>query len=132
MRIFARSLKARRVFLETVDPADVTLGPYDVAPDERRIAGERFDLVLVMYGWEPVVPPIEGAPLRRIAQDYLWTAPMTAETSRAGIYAIGDVANRMHPCVATALADGVTAAKAIEVEDNRAAQERLRARFAPA
>lgn len=37
------------------------------------------------------------------------------ETPVAGIFAIGEVANRMHPCVVTSMADGVVAAKAIQL-----------------
>ena len=36
------------------------------------------------------------------------------ETSVNGVYAIGEVAQRMHPCCATSIADGVTAAKSIQ------------------
>ena len=32
------------------------------------------------------------------------------------VYAIGEVAQRMHPCVVTAFADGVVAAKAIQAQ----------------
>ncbi len=39
------------------------------------------------------------------------------ETPVAGIYAIGEAANRMHPCVITSMADGVVAAKAIQMLD---------------
>lgn len=36
------------------------------------------------------------------------------ETPVTGLFAIGEAANRMHPCVVTSMADGVVAAKAIQ------------------
>ncbi len=58
--------------------------------------------------------------LRRTARGYVATDAVTAQTSCAGVYAIGEVAQRQHPCVVTALADGVVAAKAIQasIEQN--------------
>jgi thioredoxin reductase (NADPH) len=35
-------------------------------------------------------------------------------SGRPRVLAIGDVCQRMHPCVATAMADGVVAAKTLE------------------
>jgi len=59
--------------------------------------------------------------LARTDQGFLATDAVTAETSLPGVYAIGEVAQRMHPCVPTAMADGVIAAKAIERVLNKAA-----------
>lgn len=36
------------------------------------------------------------------------------QTNIEGIFAIGEIAQRMHPCTATSMADGVVAAKAIQ------------------
>ena len=50
----------------------------------------------------------------RLARDergYIRTDFATAETSVPDIYAIGEVAHRMHPCVVTSMADGVVAAR---------------------
>jgi thioredoxin reductase len=36
------------------------------------------------------------------------------ETSCRGVFAVGDVANPAHPCIATAIGSGTVAARAIE------------------
>src|SRR3546814_9992901 len=64
-------------------------------------------LFLSFYGWEPCIEFAEMLGLRRSAQGFIATDMQTAQTSCAGVYAIGEVAQRQHPCVVTALADGV-------------------------
>jgi len=92
---------------------------------QRQVNGQPFDLILVCYGWQPCLPflaaidspsdtPSSPAKLARTRRGFIQTDWATAQTSIPGLYAIGEVAQRQHPCVVTALADGVTAAKAIQ------------------
>lgn len=114
VHIYARSIRAQNQWVERARIADVHFGPYAVEPAARRVNGRQYDLILVFYGWEPRATFVDHLPIARHSAGYLTTDARTAETSVPGIYAIGEVAHRMHPCVATALADGVVAAKAIQ------------------
>jgi len=92
----------------------VHVGPYHVDPVARTVDGRAYDLILVFYGWEPQAEFVAGLDLRYSERGYIQTDSATAETSVAHAYAIGEVANRMHPCVVTSMADGVVAAKSIQ------------------
>lgn len=78
-----------------------------------------YDVFVVMYGWVTNFPAgLE--PFRTQLMDAkgkIATDPM-CRTSIPKLYAIGDVAGRLHQCVTSAFADGVTAAKAIQQELN--------------
>lgn len=123
--VFARTIRARREFLEKVPPADVRIGPYPVEPDVPSVAGERFDRILVLYGWEPYLPYARHLALARDARGFVETS-VDCETSTPNLYAIGEIAQRMHPCCVTSMADGVVAAKAIQ----RTLEQDAVARFA--
>lgn len=125
--IFARHVRAQRQFVDQFPADNVVLGACQVDVPQQQVNGMPWDLILVFYGWEARVPTLLGQTPERTAQGFLETDPATAQTSVPGLYAIGEVAQRMHPCVVTALADGVTAAKAIqarlEAADEQAATE---------
>jgi thioredoxin reductase len=112
--VFARSIRARAALVEAVDAGCVTVGHYEVDTRTRRVAGGVYDYILVMYGFAPCPPRFEGFTPRTTPDGCLATDWACAQTSEPGLYAIGDLAARAHPSVPTALADGVTAAKAIE------------------
>jgi len=114
VHLYARHVRAQQQWIDRTRPEDVRIGAYDVDIHARRVNGLPYDLLLVFYGWVPQVPYAEGLGLVRDARGFVRTARETAETSVDGIYAIGEVAHRMHPCVVTSLADGVVAAKAIQ------------------
>lgn len=114
VHVYARSIKAQRQFVRKVLPANVSLGSYRVDAVARTVNEEHYDLILVFYGWEPCADFAEALGLHRSSHGFIATDMQTAQTSCPGVYAIGEVAQRQHPCVVTALADGVTAAKAIQ------------------
>jgi thioredoxin reductase len=118
--VYARTLRAQRQFVRRFPPANILLGDYQVDVGARCVNGRQYDLILVFYGWEPCVRFADALELRRTDRGFVATGPHTAETSFPGVYAIGEVAQRQHPCVVTALADGVTAAKAIQARIERA------------
>ncbi|ESR25709.1 NAD(P)/FAD-dependent oxidoreductase [Lutibaculum baratangense] len=111
--LYARSVRARPDFVAAVPAGSVTAGPYEVGADGLAVNGRRYDRVLVMYGFRPDLG-ILATPPDTDARGHPVTARDTAETSASGVYAIGEIAGRAHPCVATALGEGVVAAKAIE------------------
>lgn len=113
--IYARNVRAQRQFVEQFPSSRVCRGDYTVDAYRREVNGTQWDLILVFYGWQARIPPMPPSLAPRLSpQGFVLTDPATAQTSLSGIYAIGEVAQRMHPCVVTALADGVTAAKAIQ------------------
>ena len=69
---------------------------------------------MVFYGWQAQLNGLESLGLSCSEKGYVNTHVHTAETNVSGVYAIGEVANRHHPCIITSMADGVVAAKAIQ------------------
>ncbi|OWT75724.1 MULTISPECIES: NAD(P)/FAD-dependent oxidoreductase [unclassified Achromobacter] len=114
VHLYARGVRARPQLVDAVPAADLRVGSYRVDPVARHVDGHPYDLLLVLYGWEPQADFAAGLDLRRDERGYIHTDFATARASAEGVYAIGEVANRMHPCVVTSMADGVVAAKAIQ------------------
>ena len=114
VHIYARTIRAQRQFTRKFPESQVIHGQPEVDAAKRMVNGRPYDLILVLYGWEPCVPPCSGFVLQRNRQGFLSTDMQTAQTSESGVYAIGELAQRQHPCVVTALADGVVAAQAIQ------------------
>lgn len=112
--IYARTVRAQRQFVNRMPAEHIVLGDYEVDPQARRVNGRAYDLLMVFHGWEPCVNFATDLALQRSERGYIQTDISTAETSCEGVYAVGEVAQRFHPCVVTAMADGVTAAKAIQ------------------
>jgi thioredoxin reductase len=114
--IYARSIRAQKQFVSRLSASDVQIGPYEVDPTTKTVNGNAYDLLIVLYGWEAQAYFAAPLALKHNAKGFIATDHDTAQTSQVGVYAIGEVAQRMHPCVVTAFADGVVAAKAIEAE----------------
>lgn len=113
VKIFARTLRARAERLEQVPPEHVTVGNYDFEVKENQINGDRFDHILVLYGYEVSQQSLFGLELA-MRTDGLVATNDDCLTSNKLVYAIGEIAGRMHPCCVTSMADGVVAAKAIQ------------------
>lgn len=122
VHLYARSVRAQQQWVLRAGKEGVRIGPYQVDPATRSVDGQRYDLILVFYGWEPQAAFADSLQLARDARGYIRTDFATAETSVPDIYAIGEVAHRMHPCVVTSMADGVVAAKAIQRRWERAGE----------
>ena len=122
VHLYARSVRAQQQWVLRAGQEHVHLGPYQVDPVKRTVDGRAYDLVLVFYGWEPQAEFADSLSLSRDERGYLRTDSATAQTNVPDVYAIGEVANRMHPCVVTSMADGVVAAKAIQRRWERSAQ----------
>jgi len=73
------------------------------------------DHVLLLLGYQPNTgaPWLTDLPLKKDAEGYL-VVDGNMETSCRGVFAIGDVANPIHPCIATALGSGTVAAREIQ------------------
>lgn len=118
--IYARTVRAQRQFVDRVPADELTIGQSVVDPAARTVNGQAYDWIVVLYGWQPNVGFLADLPLALDSRGFVQTDPQSAQTSIEGIYAIGEVAQRMHPCVPTAMADGVVAAKAIEARLTKA------------
>jgi len=114
VHLYARSVRAQQQWVARAGHQGVHVGPYRVDPAARTVDGCAYDLILVFYGWQPQAAFAEGLGLRCDERGYIRTDAVTAEASVPDVYAIGEVAHRMHPCVVTSMADGVVAAKAIQ------------------
>ena len=112
--IYARTVRAQQQFVSRVSDGDLTLGTPQVDPLARTVNGKPYDWILVLYGWQPNIGFLQELSLALDDRGFVQTDMATAQSSVDGVYAIGEVAQRMHPCVPTAMADGVVAAKAIE------------------
>ena len=112
--VFARTLRGQAHWLERLRPEQVKVGDYVFEPAQKKVAGQAYDVILVFYGYEPQGRWLRDLEVSYDNKNYLIVDFETTETPVPGLYAIGEVSNRQHPCVVTAMADGVTAAKAIQ------------------
>ena len=92
----------------------MTTGSYTFDPETRQVNGRTYDAILVLYGYRARLQGMEDLGLALNDLGYVITDFHTTETNLPGIYAIGEVTHRQHPCVVTSMADGVVAAKAIQ------------------
>ena len=69
---------------------------------------------MLLFGYRPNThePWLTDLALRQNGDGYL-VVDGNMETSCPGVFAVGDVANPAHPCVATAIAAGTMAAREI-------------------
>ncbi|CAF2935974.1 unnamed protein product [Rotaria sp. Silwood2] len=121
VHIYARndkehSIRARQEFTDRVPAVDVRQyeGACHIDTVSNTVNGEKYDRIIVLYGWTASIPFMAKFNVEKTAKGFVATNGATYETSEAGIYAIGEVAQRVHPCCVTAMADGVVAAKAIQ------------------
>jgi thioredoxin reductase len=114
VHIYARTIRAGRMFTDRADPHDIRAGNYDADGAVCSVNGQPYDAILVMYGWEPVPVFADELGLKRNEKGFVSVDFATCETSAPGVFAIGEVAARSHPSVVTAMADGIAAAKAIQ------------------
>jgi thioredoxin reductase (NADPH) len=83
-----------------------------------RVSGGRtidVDHVVLLFGYRPNTddPWLQGLALETGVEGHL-VVDGNMETSCRGVFAVGDVANPAHPCIATAIAAGTVAAREIQ------------------
>ena len=111
--IYARTLRARAEMLEQANPEDVHVGVCDVDDVARTVDGVPFDHIIVLYGYEAKKSSMLGLPLG-MRRDGFVVTDANCQTTIDSVFAVGEIAQRAHPCCATAMADGVVAAKEIQ------------------
>jgi thioredoxin reductase len=110
--------------------AERTVEALDAAAPRVRVRLDRggdieVDHVALLFGYRPNTnkPWLAELALATDALGYL-AVDGSMETSCRGVFAVGDVSNPAHPCIATAIASGTVAARTIE---KRLARERATA-----
>lgn len=125
--LFVRTIRARKQLWNEVDKEDVFFSPYSIDQDNVTITHankvKQYDVIVVLYGWEANVPAFL-IPYKNelLTLNGFFITDKHCRTPIKNMFAIGEVANRMHPCIVTSMADGVVAAKAIQtdMENNNA------------
>lgn len=125
--VFARNIRASKARLSKVNREHIlgeesgydvfvgrgSNGSHMITTRDDPFSRYGFDFLVVNYGFEAIkVLPNEIDP-KRTAKGFI-EVDDSCMTSNPRIFAIGESTQRMHPCVATAMADGVVAAKALE------------------
>ena len=108
--IYARHVRAQPLWQNRCKQAHVHVGAYDLQAASMSVNGESYDAWAVFYGWQACVPA--GLNLILDERGFV-TTDAFGQTSCPQVYAIGEVTQKQHPCIATAMAEGVVAAKAI-------------------
>ena len=119
--VYARTVKARSGLWKNIASCEIFTGEYEADQklmtvsynEDKRV----YDIFVVLYGWEANIPHV-FEPFRRILLDernFIFTDAMR-RTNISNIFAAGEVTQRIHPCVATSMADGVIVAKAIQFQ----------------
>jgi thioredoxin reductase len=100
--------------------AERTVEALDAAASRVRVrldSGDEIDVdhVVLLFGYRPNTnePWLTELALATDALGYL-LVDGNMETSCRGVFAVGDVSNPAHPCIATAIASGTVAARTIE------------------
>ncbi|NLY64713.1 MAG: NAD(P)/FAD-dependent oxidoreductase [Alcaligenaceae bacterium] len=112
--IYARHVRAQKKWFDSLEQKQVHTGEYLFDPQALTVNGRKYDVVLVFYGYQAQLNGLDSLGLACSEKGYVNTEVLTAETNVSGVYAIGEVSNRHHPCIVTSMADGVVAAKAIQ------------------
>lgn len=119
--VYARTIRARSNLWREVKQQDVFFFPYVIDQTNMKITHQTtvraYDVFVVLFGWQANFPKALDKFKNNLlnAQGFIAT-DQYCRTPISGIFAIGEVANRMHPSVVTAMADGIVAAKAIQEE----------------
>ena len=77
---------------------------------------ERFDQVAVLFGFEPndsVWQQLQASPAWAASGWPQWSLAQPELAAAQGLFLAGDISQRLHPSIQTALADGVTASKQV-------------------
>lgn len=114
--VFARNIRARPMLIEDAGPLNIIEGAeYIIKESKVQWEGQEksFDQIVVMYGFTAALEFAKDLDLALDPKGFIRT-DAECRTNINKIFAIGEIANRSHPCCTTAMADGVVAAKAVQ------------------
>lgn len=133
--IYARTIRARHSLWSKVDQSDVFVGEYKADQENMSVTykGEKriYDHFIVLYGWEANIPSAFSEFKDSLLDSHNFIISDGArKTKIPNIFAAGEVTHQSHPCVTTAMADGVIVAKAIQKElEKKKSSNKLRCRL---
>jgi thioredoxin reductase (NADPH) len=117
--VFARTLRARENLKCHIDHKNIFLNQYSVNQNSMQVEHQNiirsYDVFVVFYGWQASIPEV-FEPFKQLLlnEKNFIIIDENRETKIPRIFAAGEVTQKLHPCVITAMADGIMAAKAIE------------------
>ena len=116
IQIYARHIRARKNLYSFIEKNSVYIGEYGYKNGkiESQLGSVSYDIIIVLYGWKANYPEefVKNYDIQITSESFI-KVDNFCKTSMDNVYAIGDVTHRNHPSVATAIADGVIAAKDI-------------------
>ena len=133
--VYARTVRARYSLWNKIDSADTFVGEYSADQESMTITHngktQTYDNFVVLYGWEANIPNALSS-LNDILLDkknFIYTDDHR-RTKISTLFAAGEVTQRTHPCVATAMADGTIVAKSIQRQfENMELSKQLRSKL---
>lgn len=121
--IYCRHAPRAQPILQRDIPAHcVHVGPFQANQACMTVNARAYDVLGVQFGFEACIPGGLSLPL---SEGYIQVDRRGAVPSHPGLFAVGDVTNFWHPCVATAAAHGVQVAKSIQADHLAAAPRKL-------
>lgn len=118
--VYARTIRARHDLWGKIDSHDIFTGDHKTDQKAMTVVHNKvqrdYDFFIVLYGWETNIPDAL-IPFKNDLLDehhFIITDNM-GQTKIPNLYSAGQVTPRAHPCVATAMAEGVVVAKAIQL-----------------
>ncbi|HSW75731.1 MAG TPA: NAD(P)/FAD-dependent oxidoreductase [Candidatus Saccharimonadales bacterium] len=119
--VYARTVKARQNLWGKIDSSDIFLGEYKADQKSMSIIHDDkmyiYDIFTVLYGWEANIPNSLLSLKNQLLNEQGFIAIDESRRTRiSNIFAAGEVTHFLHPCVATAMADGVIVAKSIQFQ----------------
>lgn len=121
--IYCRQVPRAQPILQRAVPAHcVHVGPFEADQARMEVNGRAYDVFGVQFGFDACIPGGLSLPL---CDGYVQVDRRGAVPSHPGLFAVGDVTNYWHPCVATAAAHGVQVAKSIHADHLAAAPRTL-------
>jgi thioredoxin reductase (NADPH) len=117
--VYARTIRARQNLWCHLDRNDFFLKEYHANQKNMCVMHQNmmryYDIFVVLYGWQAQIPEALSPFKEQLFNNKNFIeVDANRETKIPGIFAAGEVTHLMHPCVITAMADGVMVAKAIE------------------
>lgn len=116
--VYARSVRARQDLWSRVNLKDAYIGEYFADQGSMTIThgnlSQAYDVFIILCGWEANIPEaLNPYKLDLLDDQGFISTDFTKKTKISNMFAAGEVARCLYPCVVTAMADGVIVAKTI-------------------
>jgi thioredoxin reductase (NADPH) len=117
--LYARTLRAIENLKCHIDPKNIFLNQYIAHQNSMQVEHQNimrsYDVFVVLYGWQASIPEaLEFFKPILLNEKNFIIIDERRETKIPRMFAAGEVTQKLHPCVITAMDDGVMVAKAIK------------------